>query len=138
METIGSRLKVCRNYLNYSLKDMSGKLAIKAWDSYEYNRSLPGTNVLLKLAEQGISIDWILTGDGEMLIEPNITNINRDLLEKIINLIEGEIENSGYKIPAHRKANVYFKIHDEIKQSNSKFEDKVDEITSLFNALAKF
>lgn len=138
METIGSRLKICRNYLNYSLKDMSSKLEIKAWDSYEYNRSLPGANVLLKLAEQGISVDWILTGENEMLVTNNKSTINRELLEKIVNLIEGELANSKYKIPAHRKAKVYFQIHDEIRQSNAKFEDKVDEITSLFNALAKF
>jgi len=41
---------------------------------------MPGSNILNKLSDLGCSIDWLLTGEGDMLkqnLEPNITSITQ-------------------------------------------------------------
>lgn len=41
-------------------------IAKNSWQRYEAGE-LPGAKLLIRLAEEGINIHWVLTGDGEMV-----------------------------------------------------------------------
>lgn len=67
-----NRLKQVRASLGITQKTMSARLGLgtTTWQSYELGKNLPGTEIYLKLAQMGYSIDWILTGAGTMLRTP--------------------------------------------------------------------
>ena len=67
--TLGERLKSARENLGHSQKEMASLLKIHPQSLYIYERgtSVPGGKLLELVAQIGISIDWLLTGEGEML-----------------------------------------------------------------------
>lgn len=62
--TIGERLKKIRENLGLSQANMAILAGChkKSWEGYEAENSLPGGEVLSKLAKAGIDINWVLTG----------------------------------------------------------------------------
>lgn len=77
--SIPDRLKAVRvSYFDCSQKVMAGhaNCTLRAWQSYEKPEgegSLPGSKVLQGLAQKGININWVLTGDGDMLSASKLT-----------------------------------------------------------------
>ena len=63
------RIKSVRNHLGCTQKDISEHVGCKfrAWQSYESGKSIPGGKVLAGLSKLGVNVDWVLTGDGEMM-----------------------------------------------------------------------
>lgn len=71
---IGVRLKLYRETLKLNQKEFASKLGIKQESLSRYesgNQSIPD-EIKLKLSED-ISIDWLITGKGEMFIESSNT-----------------------------------------------------------------
>ncbi|MDO8940856.1 MAG: XRE family transcriptional regulator [Methylicorpusculum sp.] len=68
---ISDRLKQIRDRFNLSQPAAAAKFNIVAgtWKQYERGPSEPGSGALRNLAEGGINIHWLLTGEGEMLLE---------------------------------------------------------------------
>lgn len=66
--SLGKRLKQARESLGYSQKEMAEKINSypQTWRVYESDKSVPGGNVLEALSRLGFSVDWLLTGEGEM------------------------------------------------------------------------
>jgi len=66
--TLADRLKIIRNELCKSQKDMATALGmpIRSWQTYEEGSSVPGGKVFKALTDLGISADWLLTGEGPM------------------------------------------------------------------------
>jgi len=127
---IGERLKIARHHLGFSQqilaeKIQSSKTGIQA---NEAGRSVPGGAVLLGFIGLGISVDWILSGEGEMLLTGKPTASSSDDLQlyvesmEVINfLIEKAGKTATYK---QRRALV-----DALYQA-SKPAGKVDETTA--------
>jgi len=63
------RLRMLREAMQLSQRELAARLGVSgtAWQNYETGRNIPGGNVLKGLADLGVSIDWLLTGDGPML-----------------------------------------------------------------------
>lgn len=68
--SIGERLRLLRGKFDLSQTDMSSKFGIPSgsWKKYEAGPSEPGAGALRGLAEGGVNINWLLTGEGEMLL----------------------------------------------------------------------
>ena len=62
--TISERLKEIREDLGLSQSNMAllAKCHKKSWEGYEAGNNLPGGEVLSNLAQSGIDINWVLTG----------------------------------------------------------------------------
>lgn len=62
--TVSERLKKIRENLGLSQSNMAllAKCHKKSWEGYEAGSSLPGGEVLSNLAQSGIDINWVLTG----------------------------------------------------------------------------
>lgn len=88
MEGIAGRLKFLRLHWNVSGRKLSTELGLSlgTWSAYELGTSLPGSSVLMALAERGADINWLLTGEGgpwrAHAVQPLPTNdpFNVDLL----------------------------------------------------------
>ena len=63
---IYNRIKEIREFLGLSQKAISEKLgcSYQAWQGYEAGNNLPGGKILQRLNILGVSIDWLLTGQG--------------------------------------------------------------------------
>ena len=68
---ISDRLKLIRDRFNLSQPAAAAKFNIVAgtWKQYERGPSEPGAGALRNLADGGVNIHWLLTGEGEMLLE---------------------------------------------------------------------
>lgn len=68
---VSDRLKEIRLKLNMSQPDASMKfhIPLPSWKSYEKGPSEPGAGALRNLADGGVNIHWLLTGEGDMLLD---------------------------------------------------------------------
>ena len=69
---IVERLKAAREYLGLTQDEIALKLGIAKmrYTPYEYGRVRIPTEILIKIGELGIRINWLLMGEGKMLNEP--------------------------------------------------------------------
>ena len=69
MQAITERLRKVRSHFGFSQRAMATFLNISAatWHGYEQRGDLPNSTCLENLATENININWLLTGDGEML-----------------------------------------------------------------------
>lgn len=68
MDSIGNRLRAFVDDKYISLKDFSDKIEMNPGNVQKYltGKRKPGTPLLQRLQAQGLNIDWLLTGKGEM------------------------------------------------------------------------
>lgn len=68
MSTVSERIKIVREALGESQKDMAKAIGISlpALQGYEAGKSFPGGKVLESLVKRGFNANWLLTGEGEM------------------------------------------------------------------------
>ncbi len=95
-ETIGARLKRWRQALGLTQAQFCERLGmhIGVLKKYEQDVNVPGGEVLAAIAKTGCNINWLLTGEGEMLPETRVSaeeNASQYARrwEKIIALVEG-------------------------------------------------
>jgi len=75
METIGDRLKqyIKQNFSNIKEFSMATGISQNQLSFYLNNVRIPGGEILKKFAETGLNINWLLTGEGEMLTTKTVT-----------------------------------------------------------------
>lgn len=71
MTTINNRIKELRNHLKINTEDFaaSGGVSLRSQQMYESGKTTPTAEYCAAIAESfpNISLDWLLTGNGEML-----------------------------------------------------------------------
>ena len=67
--SVGERLEAVRKALGETQKSMSTRYGLgeSTWQTLERDGRLPKTETLTRLAADGVSIDWLVTGDGPMM-----------------------------------------------------------------------
>ena len=70
-ENIGTRIRVIRQRMGLTQPDAAAAFGIKygSYMKYETGSSEPGASALAGFARAGISTNWLLTGEGEMLLK---------------------------------------------------------------------
>jgi len=71
MNSIAKRLRCIRENMGISQTNAASKFGIPAstYRKYESGPSEPGSDALAGIARLGISINWVLTGEGSMLLD---------------------------------------------------------------------
>ncbi|NYZ12851.1 hypothetical protein HL658_09830 [Azospirillum sp. RWY-5-1] len=71
--SVGERLEAVRKALGETQKSMSTRYGLgeSTWQTLERDGRLPKTETLTRLAADGVSIDWLVTGDGPMMRGPS-------------------------------------------------------------------
>ncbi len=111
MENIGSRIKDLRRRNSLSLTKLAKSIGISPGNlsDIENNKNMPSTKAAILISEHfKVSLDWLLTGKGEMFLSDNkepqekridnseLINLRRryDQLEKVCNDLKKSIEES--------------------------------------------
>lgn len=70
--TIGARLRVAREALGFKQAELATKSGCSpsTYQKYEQGSSVPGGDAIAGLVRLGINANWLLTGDGPVLIDP--------------------------------------------------------------------
>ena len=70
--TISERLKAFRAELKLTQKQLAEQIGVsgRGYQGYEDGRSIPGGDAIGRFVKLGLNANWLLTGDGEMLISP--------------------------------------------------------------------
>lgn len=68
--SIGARLRQWRGALGWSQDEASSKSGVpySSYQKYEQDRAEPGAGSLQMLRTVGLNIDWLLSGEGQMLV----------------------------------------------------------------------
>lgn len=74
--TLGSRLKRVRADL--SQLEMAAKVGIglRTWQSYERDERIPDAGLLMRLAEMGVDVAWLVTGQGQPFVRTQQERVN--------------------------------------------------------------
>lgn len=89
--SISERLRAARLVLGLKQEDASSKFGVakSTYQKYEAGSSIPGGEAIAGFIGAGINANWLLTGEGPMLLEelqpkPQPTKINADALAAIL------------------------------------------------------
>jgi transcriptional regulator with XRE-family HTH domain len=94
--TIGSRLKAWRHALGLTQAQFAQRIGVHigVLKKYEQGLNIPGGDALTAIARTGVNLNWLLTGEGEMLpkeapgIELKGAERHARRWQKIIELVE--------------------------------------------------
>lgn len=87
---IHERIKIWRSHLGLSQSAFCEKTGIplRTLKGYEAGTRHPGSEALASLADTGLNINWLLTGNGEMLSAPDAGNSKHTLPEDLLEFQE--------------------------------------------------
>lgn len=100
MESFEQRLEATRLHFGLSLRAMGKHLGLgkSTWHQYERGQREPSMQALVKLAELGINVNWLLTGEGQMFANverretvtehPSHTEAISELVKRLNQLLE--------------------------------------------------
>lgn len=76
-----ARFRMIRHHFEQTVRGMSSLLGVShsLWAQYEAGRKSPSCEVLQHLCALGISLDWLMTGDGDMLRDGSAAYHSRPL-----------------------------------------------------------
>lgn len=97
-DDIAPRLKQVRAELCYTQKQIADAVGARtpSWKDNEVGKTIPGGKVLAGLSKLGVNIDWVLTGEGEMMISRPPSKALDGLLKALEGLVvERKLEISG-------------------------------------------
>lgn len=85
-KSLGKRLQQVRKALGYTQSGISDVVGSKmrSWQEYEKGSRTPGGQVFAGLVNIGVNANWVLTGEGPMLIKDLATSEGREKNDQII------------------------------------------------------
>ncbi len=115
---IAERMRRARESLNESQRSMAARIGLGAmtWQTYEQGRSLPGSDVLLRLCQEGINPTWILTGEGPMqfaIHAAQYTGFDRDLFRACWLSVEALLVDMKKTLSAEKRVALVFDVYDK-------------------------
>lgn len=125
---IGSRIKAAREALGYTqsgISEMCGS-KLRSWQEYEKGGRNPGSQVIAGLVNIGVNANWLLTGEGSMLLKAISAGsmpdgpIDRQVLRDVIEVLEDVLSESGRAVAPAYKAELILLLCDEITEQEGK------------------
>ncbi len=111
-EGIPLRLMQTRKHLGLNAAEMADRVGLKdrkSWERYERDESSPKADVLSRLSSLGFDVNWVLTGEGQMLkgaaapishgSEKPLTTIDKSLMQQIASAIETVWREENARLP---------------------------------------
>jgi len=115
---IADRLKATRASFSLNQKEFASKSGVgfSTYQKYEMGLSLPGADAISGFMRLGISANWLLTGEGEMLLSdvqprpaPPVDpfEFNEPLYLEAIRAVEDGLTAAGRKMQIDKKAELF-------------------------------
>ncbi len=91
-ENLSDRLKLARAALSLNQKEFASKSGVgfSSYQKYEMGLSIPGGDAIRGFVQLGINANWLITGDGEMLLADDRPRLTKYEVAKLSKKIVGE------------------------------------------------
>ncbi len=118
---IGSRIKRARNVIGKTQEDLAKEIDFNRSliGHYETGHTAPSIEFLLLLSRYDISIEWVLTGSGDMFKPKMVSAINDGEVQQ---LVEDMDKDPALK---HEVLSHYYMVKEEIKIARKKREKRL-------------
>ena len=117
--TLSDRLKRVRIEFDYAQKRMAESVGskLRSWQDYEKGNKVPGSQVIAGLSEIGVNANWLLTGNGPMLIKDlqhtaPAGALDPSLLQTVIEGVETALQQTGRTMQPANKAELIMAVYD--------------------------
>lgn len=104
----------------------------------ESGRNSPQARILAELVRLGCNVNWLLTGDGPMLMKDleagaqgPASPLDEETLEYVIEALEQRIAAAGKKPAAKKKAEAIAALYDYVMDTGHKGDAKMERILRL-------
>jgi transcriptional regulator with XRE-family HTH domain len=110
--SLGERLKVVRESTKKSQREFAELLGVsfRGLQTYESGASVPGGNILSAYASLGFNVNWILLGEGPMLLEVKDHDLyflqDNKLLDDVIMATEEYLRGINEVVPITKKREI--------------------------------
>jgi transcriptional regulator with XRE-family HTH domain len=145
VECLAERLKLVRGSLGFERQeDFAERLgrSRNSISSYERGKAAPDGETLMRLASLGINIQWLLTGEGEMLNgsktelaipdRPPSSPLDEDFLAAIADGVASVYKQENARISAGDKGRLIARIHNDL---TAVYDDPDERLIGLKGAL---
>ncbi|SOZ12047.1 helix-turn-helix domain-containing protein [Cupriavidus taiwanensis] len=139
-EAIGERLRAFRTHMGVS-QDRLGQLiggTKRGVQDNENGRNAPQSKVIAGLVGLGLNANWLLTGDGPMLLSDlkvgqtaPASALDVELLEVVIEKLEAKIAAAGVRASPKKKAELAALLYDYIVETGKAEGPSVERILRL-------
>ncbi|MCL1618373.1 helix-turn-helix domain-containing protein [Ralstonia pseudosolanacearum] len=137
---VGERLRAYRTHLGWSQERFG--MAIggtkRGLQENESGRNSPQARILAELVRLGCNVNWLLTGDGPMLMKDleagaqgPASPLDEETLEYVIEALEQRIAAAGKKPAAKKKAEAIAALYDYVMDTGHKGDAKMERILRL-------
>ncbi|NOR71597.1 MAG: hypothetical protein GQ532_18240 [Methylomarinum sp.] len=137
LSDISERLKLIRGRLDYNQADFSEAIGAKlrGYQENEHGRSMPGGKTLMGLDKLGVNVSWLLSGEGEMLLD-DAKQLPRQL-EAINNRILADAgDQQAQQWSETNEKEVHSNLHDGLHWLHDVAEQgQMDRDTAIYHAL---
>ncbi len=130
----GRRLATIRTSAELTQEAIAGRLGLtlRAYGSYERgDREIPTALFRALYKEFDIDPVWLLTGPGDSPVRSGERRLNGDLLERIVELIEGWLVRNRKTLRPEKKARVIRLAYEHCAPSTDVDSEYVNEMLSL-------
>jgi len=127
---LNERLRTVRNQKKLSQREFAEILGIglKSWQQYESGVNIPGGKVLEALLTKcNINVNWLLTGMGQMYYREGDVGYDRELLVRIVAVLESYLTQKNIIFDSDRKGKVIAKLFENL----SKVGVQADNIATI-------
>lgn len=139
-EAISARLVQARNALGFTQKRMATECDMKfpSLRDYEVGKAIPGGEAIFGYMRAGINANWILSGEGPMLLkdlgqqapEPPPV-VDGEVLAVVILALEQALERRGLMLEQDKKAHVISALYDYVQATGNTAKAAVDRWIGL-------
>lgn len=131
---VGSRLKEARAALGLTQKELCALIEkpLPSLRDYELGKSIPGGEAVAGLIRAGINANWLLTGEGPMLLSDLRAAGSFDMarLKLAIQATEEGLAAGGREMAPDRKAELVLAVYD-LLQEPSVTKERVLKLVKL-------
>ena len=125
MNNVALRLKNVRAELNLKQDEMAEQSGVsaRAYQGYEAGRSIPGGEAIEGFVRMGINANWLLTGEGPMLLKdlgastaasPTEWDVKR--MAEAIEATERGLEAAGREMAPDKKADLFLAVYEMLEE----------------------
>jgi transcriptional regulator with XRE-family HTH domain len=137
---IGGRLKAARKRLQLTqatLAEQTG-IPLTTLKGYELDQRTPGAEPIEYLVRRGINANWLLTGEGPMLLkdmehEAAPPDVDPDTLTAVIEEMEQALERRHLYLAPAKKARAIGVLYDFCKKSGAQGPAVVERVLELMS-----
>lgn len=121
-QAVGGRLKEARAALGLTQKELCALIEkpLPSLRDYELGKSIPGGEAVASLVRAGINANWLLTGEGPMLLADAFPQpaavFDEARLEKSLEAVEAGLAAAGSTMAPAKKAAVVLAVYDLLQE----------------------